>query len=178
SHSSTITSTFTFTLPPTSETSTTTNRLETFRGNFHWNNTDGPFGVRGANHENYTTVLDASGTFTITIDLSQGFGTGNGRGTVHADTKGWCMGTDSVDYTFGVEGTLNPVVGNLTLVFLVPTPGQSSYTLNCVDIGGTPYTDVGDITWESVVPYTITIRAPTGSVSGTTGGTSYEVDVL
>jgi hypothetical protein len=130
------------------------------------------------NHENYTTRLEASGTFTVTVDLSAGFGAGNGRGTVHADTVGWCSGTDSIDYTFGVQGTLDPIVGNLTLFFAVPTPGQSSYTLNCVDPEGHPYTDLGQYTFQSVVPYTITIRAPTGSVSGTTGGTSYEVDVL
>jgi len=148
---------------PTS-TSTTSNTLETFHGHFTWSHT-----------ANYTSTLEtfsASGTFTITIDLSQREGQGSGQGTPDDAITGICTGHSSTDYTFPVVGGTNALTGNLTLGFGLATPGTGTTSETCQNSG----TSDSAFSFGSVVPPQVTLEATYGaSAQGTIGDTSYQI---
>lgn len=150
------------TTTPTS-TSTSSNTIETFHGHFTWSHT--------ANFTSTLETMSASGTFTITIDLSQREGQGSGQGTLDDTITGICTGQSSTDYTFTVAGGINALTGNLTLGFGLATPGTGTTTETCPTS-----TSDHQFGFYSVAPIQVTLEAAYGaSVQGNIGDTAYEI---
>ena len=142
-------------------------------GNFKWNYTGGPIAPG-----RFETKYEASGTFSVTVDLSNHEGVGKGQGNVHAATSGTCTGMDSVDYTFTLTASLSPVSNNLTVLFSTSQPAGSSFQLSC-DKSEIVTSDTATYDIYSVYPMFITLPGVAGTTAeGIAGGISYEIDLL
>ena len=160
----------------TQPSTTTTGYMETFTGNFEWMYTSN--GTNGAS----VTVIKASGTFTVTIDLTGGSGIGNGQGYATLDLSGGsptaCTGMDSLSYTFVVFGQLIPprLYTNLTLDWTDATPMPGTFTQTCTSASGSSSGAADWPTFQAVFPADgISVRAAPGqTVEGTMSGADFE----
>jgi hypothetical protein len=121
-------------------------------------------------------TFNASGTFTITIDMSQGGGTGTGQGTISDTITGTCTGHSSTDYTFDFGGGINTLTGNLTLVFTLANPSTGTTSVTCPNSG----TSESNFGFTPFVPAQVTLPATHGaSVQGTydSGAGTYELTI-
>lgn len=155
----------------TSETTTETNTsvLETFHGHFEWSHTTDSGGL--------VDTFNASGTFTITIDMVQGGGNGIGQGTIDDTITGTCTGHSSTDYTFDFGGGINALTGNLTLVFTFANPSTGTTSITCPNSG----TSESSFGFTPFVPALVTLSATHGaSVQGTydSGAGTYELTLV
>ena len=154
---------------PTSSTlsttiSTSNNTLRTFNAHYEWS--------ENQTYSGGPIVISATGSFTITIDMSEGSGMATGQGTVDFTQTGVCTGHDSVDYTFPVYGDINPIANNLTLAFGLATPASSTVAVTCQGSGGSN----SGYSWSSVIPEQVTLPANYGAkAEGTIGQVTYEI---
>lgn len=138
--------------------------LETFHGHYEWTQT--------TNSSDVVETFHASGTFTITIDLSQKAGQGTGQGTLEDTISGICTGHSITSYTFDLGGGINTLTGNLTLGFGNANPGTGTTSETCQNSGTSDHT----FGFFSVAPPQVTLEAAYGaSVSGTISGVTYEI---
>ena len=163
----------------TSQTTTSsenTSGLENFRGIFQWSsNSSTIFEGKPLN-----TTERASGSFKVSISLSNDTGQGSGQGQATFEWGGQCTGQNSSSHTFTISAELSPTATgtNLSIYFGPANPGISTVVRTCQSFGSTTET----WSWAAVgAPSPVSIaqgQTIEGANSFDFGNVVYEITLL
>lgn len=108
--------------------------LTYYGGSFNYSLPTGPSGVRSSTNgtaQYYNSTEVATGSFTFFIAANNFSGRGTGQGTITITTRGFCTGSQTIQYTFVVPDALALPGGNITVFFSEENPANYSVPLTC-----------------------------------------------
>jgi hypothetical protein len=109
-----------------------TQGYENYKGTFVFANPLGPFGINDSSGKpvEWNSTQSASGSFTFSVNPTTYLGTGTGQGSMTVTTRGYCVGTVTVPYTFTITAA-HPPGENYIISFNTPTPSNATVQLSC-----------------------------------------------
>ena len=185
----TTTSTFTIgtatsNVPTTTVTvgssTTGTQSYEDFSGTYTFTIPLGPSGINDSTGKpiQWNSTQTAKGSFTFSINPSTYLGSGSGQGSITVTTRGYCTGSSTVQYSFGIEAQHIPGTNNVTIDFNDPTPSTVMVQLACQGSTVGFYTANNPVTYLSVYPNLLDVNSFPANVSqAPTSAYSYTVSV-
>jgi hypothetical protein len=150
-----------------------------FRGNFTYVDPIGPSGINDSSGKpiQWNSTQTASGTFTFSINPTTYIGTGSGQGSITVETKGYCTGSTTVQYTFTIDAGQAP--GESIISFNTPDPPTVMVDLSCEGSTAGFFTSNNPVAFLSVYPNGVSPTSFPATISQVlTGGISYTVDIV
>lgn len=156
--------------------------ITTYSGTFNFTVPDGPSGVRTTSNGSlqiYNTTQFGSGSFTFFISAGNESGSGTGHGTLTATTTGFCSGSTSFQYSFIIPDATT-LLGNLTVFFANPNPGNFSIQLSCTgDMNGVSTATNNPSPFLPTYPNEITVASVPAAINQQqTGGFKYSFNIV
>ena len=171
-------------LPTTSVTigssTTGSQSYDDFSGTYTYTAPLGPSGINDSTGKpiQWNSTQTATGSFTFSIDPSTYLGSGSGQGSITVATRGYCTGSSTVKYTFGIQAQHIPGSNNVSIGFDLPTPPTVMVQLACQGSTVGFYTANNPVTYLSVYPNGLDLNSFPANVSqALTGGISYTVSI-
>jgi hypothetical protein len=151
-----------------------------FKGDFTYVTPIGPSGINDSSGKpiQWNSTQTASGTFAFSINPTTYIGTGSGEGNITVDTRGYCIGTTTVHYTFTINAVHAP--GEFyEISFNTPSPPTVKVQLNCQGSTAGFFTANNPVTYLSVYPNGVSPTSiPATFSQALAGGTSYTVNIV
>jgi len=160
---------------------TGTQSYEDFSGSYTYTVPLGPSGINDSTGKpiQWNSTQTATGSFTFSINPSTYLGSGSGEGSITVATRGYCAGSSTVPYTFGIEAEDIPGTKNVSIAFNDPTPSTVMVQLSCQGPTAGFYTANNPVTYLSVYPNGLDLNSfPAKASMVLTGGISYTVSVI
>ena len=130
--STTTTSPTSLSVTTSTSSQSNTQGYENYKGTFAFVNPLGPFGINDSSGKpvEWNSTQSASGSFTFSVDPSTYIGSGTGQGSMTVTTRGYCVGTVTVPYTFTIT-VAHPPGEDYIISFNTPTPSNATVSLSC-----------------------------------------------
>ena len=171
-------------LPTTTVTigssTTGTQSYEDFSGNYTFTIPLGPSGINDSTGKpiQWNSTQTATGSFTFSINPSTYLGSGSGQGSITVTTRGYCTGSSTVQYTFGIEAQHIPGTNNVSIGFNLPTPPTVMVQLACQGSTAGFNTANNPVSYLSVYPNGLDLNSFPANVSqAPSSGYSYTVSI-
>jgi len=161
-------------------TSSGSGSYKDFTGTFTFTIPLGPSGINDSTGKpiQWNSTQTASGTFTFSINTATYLGTGTGKGSITVATRGYCTGSSTVQYTFGITAEEIPGTANVTIGFDLPTPPTVMVQLTCQGSTAGFNTANNPVSYLSVYPNGLDLDSFPANVSMVlTGGISYTIQI-
>jgi len=160
--------------------STSSQSYQDFSGTYTYTVPLGPSGINDSTGRpiQWNSTQTATGSFTFSINPSTYLGSGSGQGSITVSTRGYCTGSSTVQYTFGIEAEDLPGTKNVSIAFNGPTPSSVMVQLTCQ--GSTVGFDTANnpVTYLSVYPNGLDLDSfPAKASAMLTGGIVYSVSI-
>jgi len=159
---------------------TTTQSYQDFSGTYTYTVPLGPSGINDSTGKpiQWNSTQTATGSFTFSINPSTYLGGGSGQGSIMVSTRGYCTGSNTVKYTFGIEAEDIPGTKNVSIAFNDPSPSTVTVQLSCKGSTVGFYTANNPVTYLSVYPNGLDLNSfPAKASEVLTGGISYTVAI-
>jgi len=159
---------------------TGTQSYQDFSGTYTYIVPLGPSGINDSTGKpiQWNSTQTATGSFTFSINPSTYLGSGSGQGSITVSTRGYCTGSNTVQYTFGIEPEDIPGTKNVSIAFNIPTPSTVMVQLSCQGSTVGFYTANNPVTYLSVYPNGLDLNSfPAKASMVLTGGISYTVSI-
>jgi len=140
----------------------------------------GPSGINDSSGKpiQWNSTQTATGSFTFSINPSTYIGSGNGQGSITVSTRGYCTGSNTVQYTFSIQAVEIPGTKNVSISFDNPAPSTVMVQLSCQGSTVGFYTANNPVTYLSVYPNGLDLNSfPAKASAALTGGISYTVSI-
>ena len=153
---------------------------ENYKGTYSYINPLGPSGINDSSGKpvQWNSTMTASGSFTFSVDPSTYIGSGTGQGSITVNTRGYCVGTVTFQYTFNIT-VAHPPGENYIISFNLPTPSTAMVQLSCQGSTNGFYTANNPVPFLSVYPNGLSEAAlPATVTQPPTAGISYTITIL
>ena len=161
-------------------TSTGSQAYQDYSGSFNFTVPLGPSGINDSTGKpiEWNSTQVASGSFTFSINPSTYEGTGNGHGSITVTTIGYCTGSSTVPYTFGIEAEELPGTKNVSIDFNLPTPSMVMVQLACQGSTAGFNTANNPVSYLSVYPNGLDLDSfPANVYQAPTSGYGYTIEI-
>jgi len=159
---------------------TGTQSYEDYSGTYTYTIPLGPSGINDSTGKpiQWNSTQTATGSFAFSINPSTYLGSGSGEGSITVTTRGYCTGSSTVKYTFGIQAQHIPGSNNVTVGFDDPTPPTVMVQLACQGSTVGFYTANNPVMYLSVYPNLLDVNSfPVNVSRAPSSGYSYTVSV-